>query len=350
MTKKNRLLIVDDEQSNTHILEEILSFYSNYEYKVAYSGEEALSILKNYTPDIVLLDIMMPGIDGLEVCKRIRNNEKLKFLKIIMISGLTSITDRLKGYEVGADDYITKPFVEDELIAKLKVYSKLSRMEEVDTLKTTALNIINHETRTPLNGIILGSELLLDMEELPEKALDYVKMVRDSGERIKGLVDKITQYFSLKEGVKKNLTSELLTDVFSDLQKSIFENHNNKITFNCTENVSGVADWNLIKEAVTYLVTNALKQYPKQEVVIDCRSENGSLYIEIEDLGDGIDPLFVEKIFDGLFVPDVLNLQQGTGLSLAIAKEIIENHDGQITYRQNDKEKPFFEVIIPLIF
>lgn len=350
MNKNNRLLLVDDEQSNTHILKEILSFYPNYEYKVAYSGEEALSILKSYRPDIVLLDIMMPGIDGFEVCKIIRNNEKLKYLKVIMVSGLTSINDRLKGYEVGADDYITKPFVEDELIAKLNVYSKLSRMEEVDTLKTTALNIINHETRTPLNGIILGSELLLDMKELPEKAMDYVKMVRDSGERIKVLVDKITQYFSIKEGVKKNLTSELLTDVFQDLQKTFFEKYKTKVVFNCSQEVSGVADWSLIKESITYLITNTLKQDPKEDVVIDCKSEDGLLYIVIENLGDGIDPLFVEKIFDGLFVPDVLNLQQGTGLSLAIAKEIIENHDGQVVYRQKEHGKGEFEVSFPLVF
>ena len=162
-----------------------MSFHPQYECRGAISGEEALAILKSYFPEIILLDVMMPGIDGYEVCRRIRSQNEHKFAKIIMISGMSMIDDRLKGYDAGADDYLTKPYVEDELLAKLKVYSKLNRMEEVDNLKTTAMNILNHETKTPLNGIILGSELLSEMEDLPEKAKHYVDFVHESGLRSK---------------------------------------------------------------------------------------------------------------------------------------------------------------------
>ena len=194
MKKNTKILIVDDEPQNVLLMNEILSFHPEYECRGAMSGLEALASLKTYFPEIILLDVMMPGgIDGYEVCKRIRNQNTHKFCKIIMISGMSMIDDRLKGYEAGADDYLTKPFVEDELIAKLQVYSKLNRMEEVDTQKTMALNILSHETRTPLNGIILGSELLRDMDGLPIKAKEYIELVRESGLKIQELVEKITR-------------------------------------------------------------------------------------------------------------------------------------------------------------
>ena len=87
--------------------------------------------------------------------------------------------NRLKDYSAGTDDYITKPFIEDQSVAKLEVFSKLNRIEEVDQLKTTELNILNHETRTPLKGIILGSESLFDMQDLPDQAKKYIEMIRE---------------------------------------------------------------------------------------------------------------------------------------------------------------------------
>ena len=129
---------MDDENQNIQIMKEILSFYPKYEMEIAASGEEALVIADKISPDIVLLDIMMPGIDGFEVCRNLRLKPNLNRTKIIMVSGLSMIGDRLKAYEYGADDYITKPFVEDELIAKLDVFAKLNRMEDFYTSSVDA--------------------------------------------------------------------------------------------------------------------------------------------------------------------------------------------------------------------
>ncbi len=120
MAKKTKILIVDDDPMNLKFLKEILS--DEYNIKAALSGEEALEIIFDFMPEILSLDIMMPGVDGYEVCKKIRANEKLANIKILLVSAKAMLNEKLMGYEVGADDYITKPFEHEELLAKIKIF------------------------------------------------------------------------------------------------------------------------------------------------------------------------------------------------------------------------------------
>ena len=120
MAKKTKILVVDDDPMNLKFLKEILA--DQYNVESALSGEEALEIIVDFVPEILLLDIMMPGIDGYEVCKRIRANKKLANMKILLVSAKAMLNEKLMGYEVGADDYITKPFEHEELLAKIKIF------------------------------------------------------------------------------------------------------------------------------------------------------------------------------------------------------------------------------------
>ncbi|KPA15051.1 diguanylate cyclase [Candidatus Magnetomorum sp. HK-1] len=126
--KPNKILIVDDEPINISLLEDILK-EENYDIRSAASGEDALNILPGFEPDLILLDILMSGMDGYEVCKRIRANEQFRLIKIIMVSAMAMLKERLKGYDVGADDYITKPFKKEELLAKIRVVMRLKETE-----------------------------------------------------------------------------------------------------------------------------------------------------------------------------------------------------------------------------
>jgi len=127
MNTQNKILIVDDNATNIAILEETLA--DLYGLKAAKSGEEALAVAEDFRPDMILLDVMMPGIDGFETCRRIRANPVLNHVRIILVSGKTQVSERLKGYEAGADDYITKPFEEEELLAKVRVYLRLKPID-----------------------------------------------------------------------------------------------------------------------------------------------------------------------------------------------------------------------------
>lgn len=348
MKNITKVLIVDDEAQNVQVMREILNLHSTYECRSAKSGEEALIILKSYFPEIILLDVMMPGIDGHEVCRRIRRLHEHKFAKIIMISGMSMIDDRLKGYEAGADDYLTKPYVEDELIAKLKVYSKLNRMEEVDTLKTIAMNILSHETRTPLNGIILGSELLREIENLPEKAKNYVELVHESGLRIQELVDKISRYYTIKDGIEKNLSESSLRFNLDNIIKILTKEgkvFGPRVICECDKSIKFEADWVLLSEAFSYIIDNAMKITPESGIVtINCFQKASELLIQVADQGPGVDSSLSGRVFDGLFTSDLLHHGKGTGLSLAIAKEIIEEHGGRISCRNREGCGTLFEI------
>jgi putative two-component system response regulator len=120
---KDRILIVDDCPINIRILEELLG--EDYELDSALDGEECLAKLRQFGPELVLLDIMMPGIDGYEVCRRIKEGPLGSFTQVILVSGRASTAERLRGYEVGADDYVVKPFDHDEFLAKIRTHFRL---------------------------------------------------------------------------------------------------------------------------------------------------------------------------------------------------------------------------------
>ena len=130
MTSRQRILIVDDNEVNLAILREVLA--EDYELASATSGEECLEKAEEFLPELILLDIMMPGIDGYETCRRLRANPRLCHAKVLMVSARAMVSERLEGYNVGADDYITKPFNDDELLSKVRVYLRLKSVEEIN--------------------------------------------------------------------------------------------------------------------------------------------------------------------------------------------------------------------------
>ncbi len=183
MNGKQRVLVVDDESLNIDILAELL----NDEYKiiVAKSGEQAISVANNDAPDLVLLDIMMPNMDGFEVCKRFKNSDSLKDVPILFISALNDSNNKINGFKVGAVDYITKPFQPDEVKARVRTHLQLyylqkhlkdlvdnrtrqlveahEKLKDIHKIKNEFLHIINHQMRTPVNGILGVAEMIIDL-------------------------------------------------------------------------------------------------------------------------------------------------------------------------------------------
>lgn len=127
-SEKRTILVVDDCEVNREILVELLS--NEYHVVTVPSGEEALKHLAEVAPDVVLLDIMMPGMDGYETCRQIKSGPMGPFTQVILVSGKSSTQERLQGYAAGADDYIVKPFDHDELCAKLRIHARLKKMVE----------------------------------------------------------------------------------------------------------------------------------------------------------------------------------------------------------------------------
>src|SRR5262249_4506566 len=179
MLCNTRILIVDDHPTNIAILEEILG--EHYTLKTATCGEEALAVALDFQPALVLLDIMMPGFGGYETCRQIRAHPSLRHIKIIMVSARALVAERLQGYEAGADDYITKPFDEEELVAKVRVHMRLSSLEEVEQFTSDVLTLLRHETRTPLNSMLAPLQMLrAEAEMATEERSMLLDMVYES--------------------------------------------------------------------------------------------------------------------------------------------------------------------------
>ena len=153
--ERHTILTVDDDPINLDILDEALS--DSYRVEARESGEDCLEFCEVAIPDIILLDLMMPGMDGFETCRRLREMKTLKRTKIIILSAKADVADRIRGYEVGADDYLVKPFNSAELLAKVRVFLRLKSAEEVVEARVASMSEIAtgvlHDVANVLNGI-----------------------------------------------------------------------------------------------------------------------------------------------------------------------------------------------------
>lgn len=346
-----KVLIVDDEPINVKLIEEILEYEEGFQYESAIDGESALTLLDGYNPDIIILDIMMPGMNGYDVCKEIKKRNHHKFAKILMVSGKSSVEERLEGYKAGADDYISKPFVDDELLAKLKVFSDLKRTEEIDELKTGILQLFSHETKTPLNGILLGSQLILDTPSLPNKVNEYAKLIQISGERIHDLVRKILLLSSLKNNRSLHFGSQSVKQYLQGVVNQ--SKHPLDLGFNfeidCPKDFNLEVDWKLFHEAFFATINNAIQFSPKGGTIyLSANCDEKNVYFRVRDEGPGIQPALLERIFDEFYSQNIENHSKGTALSLAIGQKILNLHDGNMRAESTPGKGATFIFTLPL--
>jgi len=347
MVKKPKILIVDDEPKNVDILDFILS--DIYDVVSVDNGEKAMEMVHLFRPDIVLLDIMMPGIDGYEVCEWIKSTSEHVFTKVILVSGKAMVEERLQGYESGADDYITKPFDPDELLAKVKVFLRLKNTEEVDHIKGTFLSLVSHEANTPLNGIIGLSELLMTSENLNSNESELVQMIHDSGWRLYDFLDRVRLLCDLKAGSSLMVSTEPLLPVIDNALLNAKEKYEKTVDFDIAvpQNLTLDLDWGLICKILEYLIDNAIKHSPDDgSVFISAEVAGGVCKISVADQGDGIKDDIEASIFNEFTVSDVAHHSKGAGLSLAIVKMVVKLHRGRVEVCCDGKTT--FTISLPL--
>ena len=191
------ILVVDDDKKLTLL---VRGFLGKEKYKVseAYSGRMALDAIKEAKPDLIILDIMMPEMDGIEACKRIKADKDTKMIPVIMLTSMSNVRDKVQGLNAGANDYITKPFNPEELIARVKAQlrikfleNELLRKEEVEAVVKMGIATA-HEINNPLTVIIGNLELLLiKKENLSEEDSTNLNSILESAMRIKEIVSKM---------------------------------------------------------------------------------------------------------------------------------------------------------------
>lgn len=366
IAQRQKVLIVDDEPKNQRIIKETLEDLVSYE--TASSGEEALKIVESYLPDIVLLDIMMRGMSGYEVCKQIRNNKKLASVKVILVSGKAMLEERLEGYAVGADDYITKPFVPEELFAKAKVFLKLCASEKqlailnqsledrvkertrqlietkaklISSAKMAALGEmaggIAHEINTPLATIGMLSEQIgeiitedpIDQNAVLKMTQSITQTVKRIDSIIRGLRtfsrDGSQDHFDhvpLKKILQETLVLCSERIKISGVQLRI-KPMNDDLIIRCRSVQISQVLLNLINNSC-----DAISKLPEKWIEIDAQKIEQNIQISVTDSGHGIPEEIREKIFQPFFTTK--DTDKGTGLGLSVSKGIIDAHLGTI--------------------
>lgn len=350
MQHKNKILIVDDNPTNIAILEEALG--EKYCLKTAGSGEETLAIVGEFRPDLILLDIMMPGIDGYETCRRIRGDTALNNIKIIMVSAKAMVSERLQGYEAGADDYITKPFDEDELLAKVRVYLRLKSVEEVDRLKSNLLTLLNHETRTPLIGILQPLQLLMSDEAVDDECRKMcLKIATRSAERLHMLLEKVIKLCALKAGKWDfKFTRTDLRDVVRQATTEVTAlavERNVKIDHELREAITQV-DRKEMKNVIVALLDNAIRFSPSgARIVVQVFPNDNHFDLTVSDEGGGIDPSDLQGVFEEFNDPDADHHTEGHRLSLSIARQVALAHEGTINVESQKGSGTTFTLRLP---
>jgi len=347
-----KILIVDDVQLNLDLMKEILS-EKGYMIATAINGKSAIAKTKAHKFDLILLDIVLPDIDGFEICSYLKSNPSTQDIPIIFLTAKKENDTITKGFQLGAVDYIPKPFSKEELLARVNLHITLRRtQEEIIKSKDMALAAakakaiflanISHEIRTPMNGII-GMIDILKRTPLTPQQLEYLEIIGISGENLLMIINDVLDFSKIEAGqitfehIRFNLSDEV-SEVIKILRYKAIQK-NLELSFEIDENVPQllVGDPLRLKQVLINLCNNSIKFTSEGYVHVkvglnelnDC---NAYLHFEIQDTGIGISPENQAKLFKSFAQAEASTTRKfgGTGLGLAISKNLVELMNGKI--------------------
>lgn len=358
------ILVVDDEPDNFDVIETLLSIDRenlelNRECELYYadSGQEAIESLDTYNPDLILLDVMMPGIDGIEVCRQIKAMPKWQAVPIIMVTALNSKSDLARCLSAGADDFISKPINALEFRARvnsmLRIKQQYDNLQNFLKLREDMVKTIVHDLRTPLSSIMLGVQLL-KIEEHPREKKEPIDYIYYSAQRLQRLIDDILQ-ISLIESGKVRLR---LTDIdICDFIKSAISNFeaiaaqkNQTIVEQLPEEPSRKfsMDASMMHRTLDNLLSNAMKFSPRDsQILVNLEFlQSGNAKIQVIDSGLGVTEALQQKIFEKYEIGTMMSEISQIGLGLAFCKMVVEAHGGEIGVKSNQPKGAIFEITL----
>lgn len=362
---KSVILLVDDDPDNLHVLLEAFDD-SHFRTLVALDGESALRQVHYIQPDLILLDVMMPGIDGFETCLRFKQHEQYKDIPVIFMTALSETFSKVKGFQVGGVDYITKPVDVEEVLIRINTHLTIRRLQKQLEEKNTQLqamnaskdrffSIIAHDLRNTFIGFLSFTDILEDIESLEKDEFRaYTKLFRDSAETLFALLENLLTWSRLNRNMidYRPQAIDIQTIFVHTLELFRSQADAKQITLkhSTPETLSVYADYNMLNTVIRNLVSNAIKfTEPQGMIEMSAISGKHAITISIADSGVGIPPEKIEKLFqiDEKFQRDGTAGEKGTGLGLILCKEFIEKHGGSIWVESKQGEGTVFRFTLP---
>ena len=360
MGNKQVVLVVDDAPVNFAVIE-ILLFKEGYELHYKDNGAEAIATLNEINPDIILLDVMMPDMDGIEVCQQLKSSTQWKHIPIMIITALSETEDLARCLDAGADDFISKPINSNELRARVKSMLRIKSQYDLiqDTMRSREemMQTIVHDLRNPLIGIMLGCDSLkdVDMSERPKKRIEQIGKTID---QMRLLIDDILTIGRIEANklilnrIKLDIT-EIAKSVIIGFEPLASSKQIQLLSKFPSEPAYIYGDTHLIRRVLDNLIDNAIKFSPEQSSVIlkiECLPKDpdrGNLIkIQVIDCGMGVSPAQKQVIFEKYEVGNVLLGISQIGLGLSFCKMTIEAHSGAISVANNQPKGTIFTVLL----
>jgi two-component system, sensor histidine kinase and response regulator len=365
------ILIVDDNPANLSLLFDMLD-EAGFEVLVSQNGESALQRAAHTQPDIILLDVMMPGLNGFETCQRLKADEQTREIPVIFMTAVTSTDEKTKGFELGAVDYITKPIQPHEVLARVKTHltlralqrdleqknvelaGLLEREKELNSLKSRFISMASHEFKTPLTTIALSCNLLQRYSDRmpPEKRQEELQVIMRTVEYMSELLENVL-VISRHEAGKIAFHPEPL-DVLAFCQRLIerFQAmHEATHTLSFSGRVQHeqlLLDAKLLEHILSNLLTNAVKYSPDGgQVTLTVTEDNESISFCVEDQGIGMSAADQRLLGESFHRGENVGNIKGTGLGLFIVKQFVELHSGSLQVHSKLKAGATVTVSLP---
>ena len=324
------ILIVDDTPANVLLLERML-VERGYKARSVLSGSLALEAARAEPPDLILLDIAMPGMNGYEVCRQLKTDQALKDIPVIFISALNETIEKVKAFNMGGVDYVTKPFQFEEVYARVQTHLQLRRLEK---LRDDLTHMVVHDLRNPLS-VVFGFLDILDHEagKLSASAKSFLPLARLCAEEMLTMIGSILDVSKMGAGEMK---LELVPCDPDTLIRATLATTkplaSRTVTFNSPGSSPAVtADVGLIRRVLQNLLSNALKHtHAGGDVRVDATASPGEVCVAVTDTGPGIAPEYHQRIFEKFSQIEDGNTYLGTGLGLTFCKLAVEAHGGRI--------------------
>ena len=356
----SKILIVDDDIMNIKLLKGML-FSENYTFYEAQTGDAAIELVSKIDPDLILLDVMMPGLSGFEVCQRLKHNEGTKSIPIVMVTALKDKEHRLNAMKSGADDFLSKPVDSTEILIRVKsllriksyhdeisenyreIAAKNAHLLELEKIKDGLMHMIVHDLRNPLTALSGYLDLvLLDEQNLCLNQIRCLQSSLESCHELNEMIGGLLDIYKMEQGkMQLNLETTDLGDLIAEsVQQIQFKAEEKQLTINFERGNRDYrisVDRRLVKRVFANLLQNAIRHTPSGgNIGIITRTDEAgdALRIEFRDNGIGLAPEYHLSVFDKFEQVGMAD-QSGenvgaSGLGLTFCKAAVEAHGGRI--------------------